>query len=104
MRLATDHNTSSLTSRGHLPHQRRARRAADPPAISPPGQHRGDRFNRVLAAVSHQPFSEAMSLAATLGTHVRVVDVVPFHNAFHGGGFPFEGGRRRGRPRRGGCL
>jgi nucleotide-binding universal stress UspA family protein len=50
----------------------------------------GGRFTRVLAPVTYQPFSEAMSLAASLGAHVRVLHVVQYHNTLHGGGFTFE--------------
>jgi nucleotide-binding universal stress UspA family protein len=50
----------------------------------------GRRFSRVLAPVTYHPFSEAMSLAASLGEHVRVLHVVQYHNALHGGGFSFE--------------
>jgi nucleotide-binding universal stress UspA family protein len=44
----------------------------------------------VLAPVTYQPFSEAMSLAASLGAHVRVLHVVQYYNTLHGGGFTFE--------------
>jgi nucleotide-binding universal stress UspA family protein len=62
----------------------------DAPSVRPFPHTFGRRFNRVLAPVTYHPFSEAMSLAAGLGVHVRVLHVVQYHNTLHGGGFAFE--------------
>ncbi len=64
----------------------------DAPSIRPFPAIFGRRFSRVLAPVTYHPFSEAMSLAASLGVHVQVLHVVQYHNTLHGGGFAFECG------------
>jgi nucleotide-binding universal stress UspA family protein len=63
---------------------------ADAPSTRPFPQMFGGRFSRVLAPVTYHPFSEAMSLAASLGVQVRVLHVVQYHNTLHGGGYAFE--------------
>ena len=64
--------------------------SAEPNPVPPSPLRFGGRFSRVLAPVTYHPFSEAMSLAASLGAHVLVLHVVQYHNALHGGGFAFE--------------
>jgi nucleotide-binding universal stress UspA family protein len=70
---------------------RNGRARLDPAATDhPSAMPFGRRHNLVLAPVTYHPFSEAMSLAANLGTHVVVLHVVQYHNTLRGRGFPFE--------------